>query len=318
MILKKLIIYLLKSKLVSYILSREFIFKIFTHNKLIIFLFHEVNDTPSQFHKDHNLNIFPDIFEKQIKMVKDHFNILSPKNLLDKNLILNKTSAMITFDDGSLGYFKNAVPICEKHKVESIHFLNMAPILGEVWWSGLISYLFKFDKKFKKILTSKNKNPIQIDEKFLEEYLESHNKEEIYKKSRAYYGEFATLSDLKSASLMSNVFFGNHLYNHFNSTVLSEHDLNYQYNKNRDLLNEYDNSLEYFSYPFGQKKTCYNKKTNSMIKLLGAKKIFTANAINYNINQDILHRVSVKNDIQDINRLKSHIILSQVKNYFIS
>ena len=302
--IKAALIKVLKSKIISYIFSRDIISDFFIKDKLIVFLFH----------RDHNLNVDPEIFEHQVKLIKRNFNIISPGDLNDNTMKLSDNNAMITFDDGARGYFKNAVPICEKYKIPSIHFLNMAPINGEVFWSGLISYLYKYKNDFRADIDKQKKDLIELNESYVNDYLSSQNSSEIHKKAREYYGEFAINEDLISSSKSKYVFFGNHLYNHFNCTRLSEVNLQDQYTKNHKILKKYDNYLGFFSYPFGQKKTCYNKNTNLTIDKLGAKKIFTSNPINYEYKEKIVHRIPLKNDIKDINRLKSQIVLSRIHN----
>ena len=106
---------------------------------LTIFVYHDISDDPSEFSCTFNLNVYPKVFDYQISFIKDNFNIISPDDLL-KGKIPSK-AALVTFDDGFRSYFRNAVPILEKYKVPSIIFLNMEPVKGSVFWSGLITYL---------------------------------------------------------------------------------------------------------------------------------------------------------------------------------
>ena len=49
-------------KILSLFFPVSFIFKILINKKLIIFNYHEINEKPSDFCIDHNLNVFPGNF----------------------------------------------------------------------------------------------------------------------------------------------------------------------------------------------------------------------------------------------------------------
>ena len=117
-------------------------------NKLLtVFVFHDVTNKPSKFSYTNNLFISPDLFKYQIKFIKNNFNIISPINILNKEL--PDRAAFISFDDGFKSYFDVALPILEKNNVPSLIFLNMGPINGEIFWSGLLLYLTKYKSDFR-------------------------------------------------------------------------------------------------------------------------------------------------------------------------
>ncbi len=119
-------------------------------NTVSIFLYHEVSDNPSRFCEQYNLNVPPELFAKQMGFIADHFNIISPDQLLENNY--DAPAALIAFDDGMPGYFREAVPIMAEKRIPSTIFLNMAPVEGEIFWSGLITYLTEYDVEFCKVL----------------------------------------------------------------------------------------------------------------------------------------------------------------------
>ena len=97
--------------------------KLRNKNKITIFVFHEICDYPSDFIKQNNLNLTINQFERIIQLIEKNFNLISPKDI--GSLTKPHNSAVITFDDGYLGVFKNALPYLEKKKISSLHFLNM-------------------------------------------------------------------------------------------------------------------------------------------------------------------------------------------------
>ena len=125
---------------------------IFLNRTLTVFVYHDVSDNPSEFSLKYNLNVCPEIFEHQINFIKNNFNIISSDDLLEARI--PPKAALITFDDGFRSYFKNAVPILKKYSVPSIIFLNMEPVEGAIFWSGLITYLCERKEDFRDYLKS--------------------------------------------------------------------------------------------------------------------------------------------------------------------
>ena len=103
---------------------------ILRQKKITIFLYHDINNEPSKFCKDFNLNVSPHIFEKQIKFIQKKFNIISPDQLLNQKK-LPDNPALITFDDGFAGAFNNGIQYLVEHKIPSIMFLNMGHIINK-------------------------------------------------------------------------------------------------------------------------------------------------------------------------------------------
>lgn len=314
----------IKSVLLSTILLKFFgskkLFKFLYKKKLVIFLFHEISNSPSKFYNENNLNIKPNLFDKQIDFISENFKIIHPKNIYKKRN--SEPHALITFDDGSKGVFTNALKILERKKCPSIFFINYAPIKNEIFWSGLIIYLCNNYDDFKKIINPNNQKHI-IGKEFLyanldhiEKFFESYDKEKIFKSAKKYYGEFGSVDDLQKTA-ESNLFcIGNHLYNHYNASLLDQDTLISNYKKNK--LNYLKNYYDYFSYPFGQKDTCYNDKTNEILLEIGAQAIFTANPLNFNNNSRIFHRFSIDESFTSDKILLAKLNYRLIRNFFTS
>jgi peptidoglycan/xylan/chitin deacetylase (PgdA/CDA1 family) len=306
---KKIIKHILYNDIFLKIFGSTFLFRFLLKNSTVIFLYHEVTNEPSEFHKKYGLNVTPKLFKDQIKMIKNHFNVIDAKTLLKGNY--KTPAALITFDDGSKGNYTNAYPILEELKCPSLMFLNMGPIKGEIFWSGLITYLFNCDDKFNETVINKNLNFLNIRPNDIEEYLKI-NKSQIYKNARRYYGDFMNTNDLKKMSESSFLSFGNHLYQHYNCANCSKDEIVNNYVLNHDLLKNYKNYSNLFSYPFGQKNTCYNDKTNNLIFGLGADAIFTANPENFLNNGKIYHRFSLSNKYNSLSFLRMMLVIRKI------
>ncbi len=86
------------------------------------------------------------VFEKQMRFLKEHFNILSFKELLEqweqKALKPDQRYCIITFDDGWRDHYLYAYPILRKYDVSATIFLPTAYIGTNEWfWSDKIGYL---------------------------------------------------------------------------------------------------------------------------------------------------------------------------------
>ena len=123
--------------------------KKFFDTKLVVFVYHEVNDNPSLFLKSNGLAISVKDFQDQIKWIQVNFNLINPEILLSSEP-LPRRAALITFDDGYRGVFENGLPILKLANIPSIHFLNMEPILNRGYLlSAFAHYLQNYSKNFK-------------------------------------------------------------------------------------------------------------------------------------------------------------------------
>ncbi len=271
--------------------------------KLTTFLYHEINNTPSEFHKINNLNVTEEVFFDQLSFIKKKYNIINPKDLI-KNDINEHHNALITFDDSSKGIIKFAIPILKKLKIPAIFFLNMDVITSK---DNYMTKIFFIMKKFN--LELKNKSIRSISSTDINKLFCKINIDEY----KIFSGDWIDENDLLNLNNSKEFYLGNHLYNHYSLKYLNEKSIKYQYTKNDLLLKKYNNYLPFFSYPFGQFRLDYDKSTNEIVKKLGAKYIFTANLINSQINDNVIHRIPLFNNILSKN-INMHIKKTYLKS----
>ena len=254
-------------------------------NSLTVFVFHDINKHPSDFSLDHSLNISPNVFDYQIKYIKNNFNVISPKHILERTLPEN--SALVTFDDGFKSFFTNVIPILNKYKIPALIFINMGPIKGETFWPGLIAYLCsrrnKFIEYLNQQLKSSNVNQpiLECTKSIVDGYIKNTN-EDFNELVSDYVGNFANDSIISEASDNPYVFYGNHTYTHYISSHLSNNEFLNDVKKNYKLLKKFPNYLNIFAFPFGMPESTFN---NYQVKLLtdsGAKRIFYSSGTNIN------------------------------------
>lgn len=294
-------------------------FKKIIKNSLVTVLYHQVSDSPSEFHEKNDLNVRLNNFYNQLLFFKKNFNIISARQLITKNF--ETPALLITFDDGEKSYFSNAVEILNDLNLPSLHFLNMEPINGGINFNGLIGYLTQKNKQFIEINNSRNLSKKNFKKKEIFDYLYKNNKNLILKNAKKFHGSWASINDLENVNNNKLISFGNHLYNHYNVMNLNNDEIKFQFNENSKNLKKFDNYINIFSYPYGQPNLHYNNDSNKLIKDLGAKLIFSANPINYNYeNNEILHRLPMHDFVNNNKKIIEHIlrpkIRSGIKNFF--
>ena len=99
-------------------------------NAVIIFVYHDVSNKPSNFSVENDLNISPEVFLSQVRTINNLFNIISPIELIDGDF--ERPAALFTFDDGFKSYFDNALPILESCPIPSIRESTSAPVASHI------------------------------------------------------------------------------------------------------------------------------------------------------------------------------------------
>lgn len=291
----------------------------FLKNSVIIFVYHDVSSNPSQFSKKYNLNISPELFFTQVKLINNMFNVISPNELIKGDF--ERPAALFTFDDGFKSYFDNALPILDEFKCPSVNFINYDVIKGELFWPCLTTYLCDNDPDYAdyKILNKINiyKEPefLFLDENSVDRYVKQTNKKRFYKLVRDYQGDFANETDLLKSNESYRAFLGSHLYKHLNCANISLNYLIELQNKNVKYLSKYSNYINYFAYPFGQPIQCFNNKTNSVLIQKNVNKIFSSSgSINFDSSTILMDRIDLNQTINSKKLLMKHLMKKFIYN----
>lgn len=289
-------------------------------NSLAVFVFHDISDEPSEFCAKYDLNVPPTLFEYQIRFIKNQFNTISPDDLLESRI--PPKAALITFDDGFRSFFTNAIPILEKHQVPCIIFLNMGPIKGEIFWSGLITYLCEKRPDFVQYLNNQisPNSPnrplfLSCSKEIVNSYLEQVGENFVNQVSE-FVGAFAKEENLEQAAKKGSIFYGNHLFNHYVPLLMSDEELLESFVKNIDELKEYPNYRNMLSFPFGQPGSCFSKRQVDLMLKNGAKKVFRSSAtINYDKTASYLDRIGLISYHNSSPKIWFQIFQHQLKNF---
>lgn len=259
------------------------------------FVFHEVSDEPSEFAKDYGLSLSKKAFLRQASWIKKHFNVIKPSQL-SENTTLPENSAIITFDDGFEGTFKNGIEILGELNLPAIVFLNMKTILtGKPMLSAVTAYFEKFEPSFIEFARANNlSKPLHLtaNPKLIYEYL-NQSPNINWQAIKKYQGPLICLDALRTFEDEYLVEYGNHLFDHWNAKALSPVELEDQFTANQKQINSFRNGTKLFAFTNGKPGTCFSPADIGLINGLGASKAFSAvGGVNKDPRSFLLGRVA--------------------------
>lgn len=270
------------------------IFRFRLKNRLTVFVFHEVSDTPSEFTRRYGLSLTLSQFKQQAKWIRDNFSVINPE-LLVANAPLPNNAALITFDDGFAGAFKNAYPILDRLDMPSVMFMNMQPQITRLpMLSALVVYLTNNCANFREYIQNLGlKKPayLSVTPEIMEQFKRIHDLPALSKIIK-FQGDLVDSETMAFWDDCSNVYYGNHLYDHWNAAALSQEELKEQYRLNELALEPYHSSLKLFAFTNGKPEICFSQADIETIIKMGAKRIFsTVAGVNKNSDAVLLGRV---------------------------
>lgn len=249
---------------------------------------------------DADLAINIRVFEKQIKYLSKNYKVLGVKDLIDvERLNLTKgKKVVITFDDGYLDNFYNALPILKKYNTKATIFITTGFVdnIEQPWWEILWEII-------------KSKNQIIFDENCYYTISNLDNKKKIF---NIIKNKFFDLKKKQQVKLIDKIKIENniklnfekkkiflekkhiikfskeklidigaHTHNHENLGILNYLETKNEIIKSKNILeNIIDNKINCFAYPYGSKNT-YKKIDEKILKNNDIKLAFTTEFNNY-------------------------------------
>lgn len=262
--------------------------------------------------------VLDDVFDMQMRFMKEHFHVISFQELLDiwenKSFDESKRYCVITFDDGWLDNYTNAYPILKKYDIPATIFLPTAYIGTNKWfWPDKLAFLLmQFAKASYKLPSSiLTKFPwlrdFSIDEIesvinewkiFTEQEIEDRIVE-VAEALKLELPEDRKILNWQEIEEMSghNISFGSHSSNH---KILTNHTADVVQKEVVDsmsvLRNQQINYLNVFCYPNGNS----NDVIAEIVKNSGyAAAVTTKSGLEQGVpdNRFSLKRTGVHNDI---------------------
>jgi len=185
-------------------------------------------------------------FEKQLIYLKKNYSILSIdqlNNFLFKNISLPQNPLLITFDDGDISVFKNALPLLVKQKIPATLFVitNLLNTENPFWWDEIEYYLGKEDGN-KKVWEVKDWKNIKREEFLIN--LRANSEKPLMK-----YPQL-TISQLKEMQ-NSGISITNHSHTHPMFNMCTKDELEEELLKSINELKDNNFMSDIFAYPNG-------------------------------------------------------------------
>ncbi len=224
-------------------------------------------------------NVDPEVFYKQLKWLTTYFDVIDIDEYFQTR---NKTGkAVITFDDGYKSFSSEGFPILKSLKIPCTVFLCGCTIEKKIFWrdkirflinNNLVAEFLKFNSKLPncdKFLNESNfyqrtKSPF-VNSFELDRILDMFMvKKQVLLKTVRFCAEKE--SELVDDSLVT---YGNHTYDHYVLSSLSEKQQEEQIGKNYEFLRSTGRRIsKVFSVPFGGQDHL-NQITYDLLKKYG-------------------------------------------------
>lgn len=230
-------------------------------------------------------NVTPDNFYTQLKQLKDRFDVISVDELLGR-IDLNqetKGTCCITFDDGYKSVVEEAYPVLEQLKIKATLYVNGSLIEKNTFWrdkvrlivnekkvNDFIDFLQSLGEDVKGMnpdnFYKKTKDPTLFNsariEKLIDKYISNEMANSGQQLNHLYIPNMEMISGLPYLDV------GNHSYNHYVLSSLTEEEQLNELSKGKNLIDK--NQSKAFSIPFGGTAS-FNRQTVEHCKKLGYK-----------------------------------------------
>ena len=265
---------------------------------LTVFVFHDITDHPSKFSKSIGTHTPVSVFRRQLGWILQNFDVVHPATV--DQLREENRSAVLTFDDGNVGFRDEVVPILEELSLPAVVFVNSDVLNGEPsaavvnHWCGITEsgdrWCDSIPSTHRARVTS-----LQGSKRWADFW--------------AHHGRFLTNSDLVALGDHSLICVGNHLANHWDTAGLTTAQFREEFTRGRDALARFQNTLSWYAPPHG---TGSPAQANLALDL-GAKRVLRGTGrLNPDPNSPILDRIDLTADITNKLRFWWRISLQTV------
>ena len=290
----------------------------------IILIYHSSFSDKNILRDQYIHNVTPENIVNQIEILSKFYDLVNLDDLFCFDSKIDGKMA-ITFDDGYSNLFKDILPELIQKKIHSTVFLIGNTFHGNILWREKIAYLLKNPKIFNEFKYFYSKN-VSFNWDYNTFYRESKSFKFNSKELDNYLDQF--LSDYsydittnlvsEKENLIKNdyVSYGNHTYNHYVLSSLTEEEQYYEIFNNVQLLSDLDVNLSnVFAFPFGGLND-YNKSTLKILNDLNIKNVLLSNNVMNFYGVDNINNVKYLDRFSPSNN-KYYFIYRILKNIMI-
>ena len=256
--------------------------KIFSNNQnYAVLCYHRISDNNKILNKNNplsGLEVHQNIFEEQIRYLKNKFEVLSLSELKKHIEQKNKNFAIsITFDDGYLDNINLALPVLEKYNVPATIFVVTRFLEKKdfMWWYFLWENLNKQKYIFfnsKKININNDKDIVNWFGNLSKEVINlSYENQKLYLNKvfgieidynfKDLLFDFEQLINLSKNELIE---IGSHTLTHAKLTTLKSSEIYNELSNSKKIIEEkIKKKVDFLAYPYGSK----NEVNNQIIEI---------------------------------------------------
>lgn len=291
------------------------------------------------YHRVVDLNYDPQLLCVSLKNFEDQLRFLKKKGkfltleefteILSRKGKFPKNSFLITFDDGYLDNYTNALPVLEKLGLQAVFYIatNNINTTNLFWWDEL-------DLIFRKVRENRislnhflTRHKVESLDELYKFYIHAcktvkhlSEREELMNEVRSFSPlaesdkkdyAFLTETDIKKIDGSRSAVIAAHTVNHLSLGHLTKQDQQYEITESVKTLEEITkHKIEHFSFPYGE-KIHFNSDTVSICRDLKLKSS-AANYLDIVTNKDSVFsfpRFVVRNDSPEIlyNKIKAAV-----------
>jgi peptidoglycan/xylan/chitin deacetylase (PgdA/CDA1 family) len=231
-----------------------------------------------------------DTFEKHLKYLNKNAHIIPLQDFFEKKFISGKPNFAITFDDGYLNNFTNALPILTQLKTKATFFITgLNNTQSDILWADFLNIASILRKDNIKILgetfekrgnnfysLNSNENLYKVIKELNTNYdyklqmIEAFGTASNFKKNPALFEKWKLMSDADILKCSQSEFIeiGAHGFYHNNIGTLNNFESNKELNDVKKYLEDLTQlKVNSIGYPDGS----YNRKTLDIAEKLGYK-----------------------------------------------
>lgn len=216
---------------------------------LTVFIFHEVTDTPSEFHRRHRTYTTPGEFRQQLEWIRGRFTVIRPTQLPQLGAAgpLPPNAALLTFDDSWAGTVRVGFQILAEVSLPALWFLNLATVVAR---DPDLAAVRGYEAKVGDGVGLAQVTAIDLERgsELLAQIRKRYGEDPVF---RAYEGPTAEPEDLLAAAGHADVWFGSHLFHHWNLRLICDDLYEDSLVRNASALAQYPNALPAFAPPHG-------------------------------------------------------------------
>jgi peptidoglycan/xylan/chitin deacetylase (PgdA/CDA1 family) len=300
-------------------------------DKLLVLMYHRVltGTEMAQSHSNKGIIVNRDTFDAHITYLKKHFNIISVDQLVDHvkhQQPFKNPTCLITFDDGWIDNYTNALPILEKHKAPALIFLPINFIgTGNLFWQEKLScYLHQIAANNadgnqilleKQVIDSEGLSKAEIKSQ-ISRYIVSLKKsgnaeiDEVIDQFKSYAAKYTSNLALNNIDTYLNweqvktmnkrgISFGSHAISHRLLSKFDDNEIEYEVAHSKKIIeSQLQDNIDSIAYPNGDFNDNVIKKVkNNMYKVAFCTKqgYFTPGDDIYQIKRINIHQNAAGN-----------------------